>query len=337
MYLELISEKGEFYKANMHCHTCISDGENSPEEIKAMYKAAGYSAVCFTDHEVLIAHKELCDSEFVALHGYEVAIKQDLTQHSGLFMKVFHFNMIAKSQDTVRVPMFFADNPSSPGNSREWMDKCAVYDEKIDKTVYDLKWINNYLGRISDGGYLITYNHPQWSLQSWDEYIRLEHLHAIEVINGHCTPMNDNTSIHFEAMLRFGKHVIPVAGDDHHKTADSLNAWTMIKAPELSYDALMKSYEDGECYASEGPEIYRLVLKNGKIVINTSAVSQINLLSEGRYVQVQKSTTDDCNGAEFDYCPEKFGKYFRIELIDVNGKRAFTRAYFTDDISKKLE
>ena len=65
MNIELIPEAGKFYKANMHCHTNISDGTRSPEEVKAWYKAAGYSAVCFTDHEVLIGHKELCDDELL--------------------------------------------------------------------------------------------------------------------------------------------------------------------------------------------------------------------------------------------------------------------------------
>jgi len=33
----LLPEAGEFYKANLHCHTNVSDGKFSPEEVKAMY------------------------------------------------------------------------------------------------------------------------------------------------------------------------------------------------------------------------------------------------------------------------------------------------------------
>ena len=57
--IELIPEQGKFYKVNMHCHTNISDGKRSPEEVKEFYKKAGYSAVCFTDHEVLVPHKDI--------------------------------------------------------------------------------------------------------------------------------------------------------------------------------------------------------------------------------------------------------------------------------------
>ena len=50
----LLGGKGQFYKANLHCHTDLSDGFLTPEEVKALYKAHGYSIVAFTDHDILI-------------------------------------------------------------------------------------------------------------------------------------------------------------------------------------------------------------------------------------------------------------------------------------------
>ena len=40
--------------------------------------------------------------------------------------------------------------------------------------------------------------------------------------------------------------------------------------------------------------------------------------------------------AEFNYEPENFGKYFRIEVRDAKGCHAFSRAYFIEDIEKAL-
>ena len=105
MKIELLPESGQFYKVNLHCHTTISDGKLSPEEIKEAYKKKGYSAVAFTDHEVLIGHEDLCDEDFVALHGYELAIKPDSKRHSGTFMPVHHFNAIAKREDNLTIPI----------------------------------------------------------------------------------------------------------------------------------------------------------------------------------------------------------------------------------------
>ena len=33
----LISNEGQFYKANLHCHTTFSDGKRTPQEIKEIY------------------------------------------------------------------------------------------------------------------------------------------------------------------------------------------------------------------------------------------------------------------------------------------------------------
>ena len=40
----LLPETGHFYKANLHAHSTLSDGRLTPEELKAAYKAHGYSA-----------------------------------------------------------------------------------------------------------------------------------------------------------------------------------------------------------------------------------------------------------------------------------------------------
>ena len=57
----LIPENGQFYKANFHCHTTVSDGRLTPEEVKALYKEHGYSVIAFTDHDVYIPHPERND------------------------------------------------------------------------------------------------------------------------------------------------------------------------------------------------------------------------------------------------------------------------------------
>lgn len=332
--IQLLPEQGQFYKVNLHCHTNISDGTRSPEEVKEFYKRHGYSAACFTDHEVLIPHKDLCDDDFIALHGYEVAVKQDLHKHTGWFQPVYHFNLIAKTQDNVCMPKFFLNNPMNVGNARTWLAKCGVYEETIDTTVYDIAWINQYTKAVKEAGFLITYNHPEWSLQGPADYIGLENLHAIEVINGGCLDLNDNTSFHYHYMLRAGQKIVAVAGDDNHRESGSLKAWTMIKAPELSYDALIKAYEQGDCYATEGPEIQRLVLEDGKIKVRTSPAAAIYLRTEGRYAPTVHSAGQPVTEAEFDYCPEKFGKFFRIEVRDMQGYRAFSRGYFPEDIQE---
>ena len=49
------------YKSNLHCNTTFTDGGLTPQQIKEMYKSAGYSVVAFTDHDVLKNHSYLND------------------------------------------------------------------------------------------------------------------------------------------------------------------------------------------------------------------------------------------------------------------------------------
>jgi len=332
--IELLPEKGKFYKVNTHCHTVVSDGRETARKIKELYKEKGYSAVCFTDHEVLAGHEELCDDEFVALHGYEIAIKKSLDHHTGWFMPVYHFNAIAKKQDNLVMTRFFRNNPSGSGNTLQSIATLAEFSDEIERTHYDDDWINDFLKALTEKGFLITYCHPEWSLQTREDYINLDHLHAVELINS--DSLSDNSAFHYAQLLRVGKRVVPTGGDDFHYMSNrAFGGWTMIKAEALTYDALMEAYERGDCYASEGPEILSLVLDGGKIKVKTSPAAQICLLSEGRYVDYVRAEGELFTYAEFNYYPEKMGSYFRIEVRDGEGYKAFSNAYYTEDIDKK--
>ena len=70
----LLPARGVDRKVNLHTHTVFSDGIYTPQEIKTLYRARGYDAVAFTDHEVMIPHNDLTDETIVALNGVEIAV-----------------------------------------------------------------------------------------------------------------------------------------------------------------------------------------------------------------------------------------------------------------------
>lgn len=57
--IDLLKTNGRFYKANLHCHTTLSDGKMTAEEVKEYYLKNGYNIVAFTDHSRYAYHKEL--------------------------------------------------------------------------------------------------------------------------------------------------------------------------------------------------------------------------------------------------------------------------------------
>ena len=50
MKRDLLPASGNFYKANLHCHSTVSDGALTPEALKELYTKNGYSVIAFTDH-----------------------------------------------------------------------------------------------------------------------------------------------------------------------------------------------------------------------------------------------------------------------------------------------
>lgn len=69
-----LPEAGNFYKANLHCHSNISDGKLSPEELKKAYREHGYSVLAITDHDAIFSHNELNEDDFLTLTSYEMEI-----------------------------------------------------------------------------------------------------------------------------------------------------------------------------------------------------------------------------------------------------------------------
>ena len=62
----------QYFKANLHTHTNISDGVMTPEEMKAFYKDHGYQILALTDHNLTIPHNDLTEPDFLMLTGVEV-------------------------------------------------------------------------------------------------------------------------------------------------------------------------------------------------------------------------------------------------------------------------
>ena len=70
----ILPEGVNWYRANMHCHSNISDGSFSPDKIKKEYKKMGYSIVAYTDHDILLDHSYLNDESFLAITSSEYTI-----------------------------------------------------------------------------------------------------------------------------------------------------------------------------------------------------------------------------------------------------------------------
>ena len=75
----LLPESGNFYKANLHCHSTLSDGRLTPEQLKKAYMDKGYSIIAYTDHDIMLDHSDLAEENFLPLRSYEMEITEKRT------------------------------------------------------------------------------------------------------------------------------------------------------------------------------------------------------------------------------------------------------------------
>jgi hypothetical protein len=94
-----------YYKASLHTHSTVSDGKMTPQEVKAHYKAAGFSILALTDHHIVAKHPELNDENFLTLTAIELGLDSaDYAPPQSFFGQTYHFNLIAKDPDHLWQP-----------------------------------------------------------------------------------------------------------------------------------------------------------------------------------------------------------------------------------------
>ncbi len=335
----LLPENGAFYKANLHCHTTISDGKCTPEEIKEIYKEMGYSIVAYTDHDILLPHTELNDDDFLALHGFEVEINEDKDEPFSN-VKSTHLCFIALEEDNLVQPCWNRTWYLF-GNAPKYAHLVKFDESEPDYwRSYNAECVTEMLKKGREKGFFATYNHPAWSLDGYESYINYDGMNAMEIFNGSCivSGYEDYNNRVYDDILKSGKRIYCIGADDNHNLAqkgtrkfDSGIAWTEIKADRLSYRDITRALESGHFYASEGPEIYELYTEDGYVSITTSAADKIQLNCDIRMAQSMfDEGGEGITSAKFKI-PEN-AKYFRLTVTDKCGKHACTNAYFTDEL-----
>ena len=334
----LLPKDGNFYKANLHCHTTVSDGKRTPAEIKADYMAKGYSIVAYTDHDLMYPHPELTDDTFLAMNGYEMECNAPGEIWGR--QRVCHMCLVATRDDIEKQVCYNRANRGytilNHGPAYDLAPDIAKYDEdNADfERVYTHECISEMMRRGREAGFFVTYNHPTWSLEDYSNYMGYHGMHAMEIVNYGCLAAgyDDYNPRVYDDILRGGERIYCIAADDTHRgTVDAFGGFTMIKSPSLKYNDVGKALLDGHFYASEGPLIHALWVEDGMIHIECSEAKLIamntgiihtssRLAPEGGYV----------SEAAFPLHPEY--RYVRLTVRDATGKHACTNAYFLDEL-----
>ncbi len=331
----LLPQAAHPYKVNMHSHSVYSDGKTTPAEIKEAYKARGYSAVAFTEHEMLFDFTDLNDDNFIAITSYEYDFNtsQDSPSvyHSQekpvnfAFQECMHLNLYARDPHNLKM---VCHNPKHVfcGNAKNYIDQAQYIGDGDYRQSFTVECFNDVIKTVRENGFLVIYNHPLWSMNTHETYANLNGLHGMEIING------GSYAPHvYDEMARSGQRLICVGGDDNHGPGGYCRAWTVIFAGELKQEALIDALERGDCYASFGPEIHELYVEDRTVYVRCSEARSITYSRGGRSVgRVNAPKGESVTEARFEIHPQ--AEYFRITVKDSEGRCANSRIYYLDEL-----
>ena len=344
-----LTDKKPYFKANLHGHTTCSDGKKTPEEIKALYKAAGYSVFAFTDHERCIPHPELADSDFLPITGYELQV-MDLSEPVKGYRKAIHLNFLAKDPEAVTLVGYSPEYIYPTPASREEIEALPHQGPDHTKRLHTAEYINGLIRQANELGFLAVFNHPTWSLESSGDWMALEGLWGMEIYN-RSADIGGYTEAYcpyiYDDMLRSGQRVCCLAADDNHNKGtdpwhdDSFGGFCMINAERLDYPTIMGALERGDFYASRGPLIRELFFEDGWFHIECSPAARIRCQNGGRRIGTDNPDHPHASMAypdegklltSADFPLLAMDRYVRFTVETENGLTANTRAYYRDEL-----
>ena len=210
-----------------------------------------------------------------------------------------------------------------------------TFDRDDYERIYSHEGVNDMFRLGRENGFFVSYNHPTWSMESYPQYSGYEGMQAMEVVNGACCAMGYdevNTRV-YDDLLHQGKRIFCLATDDMHLIErDAFRGWVVFRAAELTYPCIIDALEKGNFYASTGPDILELWVEDNKVHVKTSPAHAIRMVTGARHCGNIGDEDWDKNvdEAEFELRPED--GYFRIDVADDQGRRAFSNAYWLDEL-----
>ena len=342
----LLSETGNFYKANLHCHSVFSDGKLSPEALKQAYMNNGYSIIAYTDHNVLLDHSDLNDGSFLALNGIEIDVIESKyipeVANKLRERKICHIGLIALEPGNITQPFYHRTKYLTAHQEEIGVREKIVYNTDLEdyEREYTPECICEIMQKAKDQGFFVTYNHPALSQENFDSYSRYKGMNAMEICNygSFAAGYDDYNTKEYDDLLRQGKRIYCISTDDNHNEhpftsphCDSFGGFTVIKAEALEYKVVTDALAAGNFYASQGPEIYELYYEDGFIHVKTSPATKI-FLGTGRRRTGKELAPKDSYITEAVFEVKEDDKYVRVTVVDENGLHANTNAYFTDEL-----
>lgn len=335
--MNYINNDTKQYKANLHCHSNLSDGVLTVDELIKAYKDKGYDILAITDHEAPYDHTAKSSENFMLLTGYEAYIRPSAICKMDPYGPEIHMNLLAKEPHNTAFigfdPAFAKYIPAEEAAKREKLGD-------LGPRKYSREFIQAFIDEANAAGYLVTYNHPVWSMEAQEDVLSYNGFFSLEIFNTGSMMINgiENDLPLYDKMCRLGKFIGVHGADDNHNKAplddflsDSFGAWTMIMAEDFSYESVIKALVEKRFYATTGPTIKELSFDGKKVHLEFTDAQRVMMHCTPKRTQnAYNSDGSVINTADFeipDYAP-----YVHFSVVTAEGKMACTRAFTREEL-----
>ncbi len=333
----LISPTKNQYKANLHCHSVLSDGKRTPQELKEMYKEHGYSILSITDHETPKNHSYLNDDDFLTITGYEAYIRTNAEAKSNIYEKEIHINLFAKNPEDETIICY---NPKyCKYLTEEEKEKYAKAGSQRTRE-YSVAYINEFIKTAKENGYIAAYNHPYWSMEDESDILAYDGFFSMEMCNygSYLLSRLEYNAALYDKMLKCGKRIFCHSADDNHNSApddspkcDSFGGFTMIMPDSFTYDSVIQAMENGEMYSSMGPVFKEISITGNKMHIECSEVDRIMVFTGSKSPKRKIAEAGEViTSADFEI--DTKAMFVRVSIADKYGRFADTRGFYRDEL-----
>lgn len=289
----VIDQQGnKWYKVGLHVHTTLSDGKLTPQEVIGRYRAGGYDAIALTDHWYYGPGGQ-CDGMLI-LSGCEYNLGSNA---SGDVMHIVGFGMSQQPE---------------------------LKKEDSRQQVVD---------GINACGGIAVLAHPAWSMNTLADAQALTGVDFTEVYNAVSEAhqsIRPNSEYFADLCANARIYYGLLATDDAHyyDGSDDQKGWVMVRATELSREAILEALRAGNYYATQGPALY--VKREGKrFIVDCSPCAYVAAMSNSTWTSGRVLRGE--NVTHFEYEPKERERWIRIQACDSAGKLAWSRVYQVQD------
>jgi predicted metal-dependent phosphoesterase TrpH len=294
----------KWYKGNTHTHTTNSDGNETPRRVVRWYFDHNYNFLVLTDHNTLTDIRYLDtdkNDDFILIPGEEVT---DSYQNKPLHVNGIGIRKVVKPQH---------------GNGI-------------------VETLQKDIDAIREAGGIAHVNHPNWRYSFADkELAELKDVKLFEVYNigkdSNNYSAGDSPGMEeiWDRMLSRKVLLYGVVSDDTHDyvgefSADKANpgrGWVMVRAADLTPEAIIASLERGDFYGSTGVTLSDVAVtdKEYRVEIEPNGDAKYTTMFIGKGGEVLKRDV----GLKSSYQFRGDEGYVRAKVISSTGDFAITQ------------